>query len=53
MKLKCTRPDCEYEWEYMGSSKFYATCPSCHNKVRLKVAKKKKVMKGGLDGKNK
>lgn len=35
MKLKCLNKECEYVWEYKGSSKFYATCPRCYNKVKL------------------
>ena len=35
MKLKCK---CSYEWNYKGKhkqGKFYVTCPSCYNKVRV------------------
>ena len=35
IKLKCKRKDCLHKWIYRGKSKFYATCPDCHNKVRL------------------
>ena len=28
MKLKCNQ--CEYEWDYEGKMKYYATCPDCH-----------------------
>lgn len=33
MKLKCKR--CEYEWDYKGKRRFYATCPDCHTLVKL------------------
>jgi hypothetical protein len=45
MELKCTNPKCEREWEYKGKSEFYATCPSCLNKVRIN--KKVKEVKDG------
>ena len=38
-KLKCTREDCQYEWEYKGDSKFYVTCPRCYRKVNVNTAK--------------
>lgn len=34
MKVKCDR--CEKEWEYKGKNKYYATCPDCHNAVKLR-----------------
>ena len=34
MKLKCN--NCKYEWEYKGLSEYYATCPRCLNKVKVK-----------------
>jgi len=36
MKLKCNNPKCKYEWEYKGKQKFYATCPRCLRKVKIK-----------------
>ena len=33
MKLKCK--NCEYEWDYGGSQKYYATCPQCRYKVKI------------------
>ena len=33
MELKCKH--CDYEWDYGGSQKFYATCPQCHYKVKI------------------
>lgn len=39
MKLKCKH--CGYEWEYTGKSKYYATCPKCLYKVKLKMEDKK------------
>ena len=33
MKIKCNH--CEYEWEYKGVSKFYASCPKCLMKVKI------------------
>ncbi len=34
MKLKCN--NCKYEWEYKGKSKYYATCPRCLQKVKIR-----------------
>ncbi len=36
MKLKCSNKKCDYEWEYKGRMKFYATCPNCRYKVKIK-----------------
>jgi len=36
MKLKCSRKGCEYKWDYNGKNKWYATCPRCLTKVRVK-----------------
>lgn len=39
MKVKCNdpkHPDCKYEWEYNGKSKYFATCPGCNSKIRIK-----------------
>lgn len=33
--LKCNNKKCNYEWNYKGKSKFYATCPSCLRKVKI------------------
>lgn len=38
MKLKCNH--CNYEWEYKGGGKYYATCPKCLYKVKLKKEEK-------------
>ncbi len=43
MKLKCHNKKCNYEWDYKGKHKFYATCPRCLSKV--KVEDKKEVNK--------
>ena len=42
MKLKCNNQRCLYEWNYNGKNPFYATCPRCLLKVRVKT-------KGELD----
>ncbi len=34
MKLKCSK--CKHAWNYKGKSKYYATCPHCYNKVKVK-----------------
>ena len=39
MKLKCPNKECEYEWEYKGHHKFYATCPRCLRKVKIPSSK--------------
>lgn len=33
MKLKCKK--CGNEWDYKGSSSYYATCSKCLNKVKV------------------
>ena len=35
MKLKCNH--CGYEWNYKGKSKYYATCPRCLRKVKVRT----------------
>ena len=37
MKLKCTRKDCLYEWDYTGEKVYpgQVNCPYCGNKVRV------------------
>jgi len=34
-KLKCKNKKCNYEWDYNGKSKFYATCPRCMYRVKI------------------
>lgn len=34
MKLKCKK--CKNEWDYGGDSEWYATCPRCLFKVKVK-----------------
>lgn len=34
MKLKCKK--CGYEWEYRGKNPYYATCPRCLKKVKIR-----------------
>jgi len=41
MKLKCKNKRCKYEWDYQGAHQFYATCPRCLQKVKLKFKDKK------------
>lgn len=48
MKLKCHNPECGHEWEYKGNSKFYASCPVCHYKVRIRGKKGEKKAKEPL-----
>ena len=33
--MNCTNKKCEYEWDYKGKAKFYATCPSCLRKSKI------------------
>jgi len=42
MKVKCSNKKCEYEWDYKGEGKFYATCPRCLYKVKIKKLKGEK-----------
>jgi DNA-directed RNA polymerase subunit RPC12/RpoP len=41
IKLKCKK--CGNEWEYNGQKEYWATCPNCLNKVKIK----KEVGKSG------
>ena len=34
MRLKCKR--CGHEWDYKGKNPYYATCPFCLSKVKVK-----------------
>ena len=36
IKLTCANPNCNYSWEYKGQNPFYATCPRCLNKVKIR-----------------
>ncbi|MEM3769353.1 MAG: hypothetical protein QXE37_04885 [Nitrososphaerales archaeon] len=36
MKIKCQH--CGHEWDYKGKSEYYASCPRCMYKVRIKKA---------------
>lgn len=40
MKLKCNH--CDYEWDYGGTQKFYATCPQCRYKVPVRKVDEEK-----------
>jgi hypothetical protein len=42
MKLKCVNKKCGHSWNYKGKSKFYVTCPECHNKFNIQK------LKGGI-----
>jgi len=43
LKLNCK--NCSNEWYYKGTSKHYATCSKCLNKVRIAPYKPKKTKK--------
>jgi len=43
-KLKCRKPECEYEWEYNGKAKFFACCPRCHNQVSLRAPTRRHIV---------
>ena len=38
MRLRCHH--CGHEWDYKGKSKYYATCPVCYYKVRIRESSK-------------
>jgi DNA-directed RNA polymerase subunit RPC12/RpoP len=38
MELKCEH--CKNEWDYKGKGEYYATCPNCLYKVKIKEVKK-------------
>jgi site-specific DNA-methyltransferase (adenine-specific) len=46
MNLICH--NCKYEWEYKGTSEYYATCPKCLRKVSLKKRKRTKTSTFGV-----
>lgn len=35
MIMKCKNPKCLNEWDYKGSSKFYATCSLCKSSIKV------------------
>src|SRR3990170_1555501 len=35
VRLKCTYPNCGYEWNYGGKQPFYANCPKCLRKIKI------------------
>lgn len=41
MLLKCGK--CGHQWNYTGKSEYYASCPRCLNKVKVKEVKKDAV----------
>ena len=43
MNLKCKF--CTYVWNYTGNSKYYATCPMCMHKVKVKEYKEDEDVK--------
>lgn len=36
MILKCKNKLCKKKWDYKGKARFYATCPDCLRKVKIK-----------------
>lgn len=44
MHLTCN--NCKYKWDYQGNNEYYATCPHCLRKVKVKTRK------GGKDAKS-
>lgn len=36
MNIVC--PNCKYNWNYKGKSKFYATCPMCLKKIKINLS---------------
>jgi len=48
MKAKCLNPKCLYEWE-SNSPMLKVSCPSCGNKVELRI---KKEDNNGKENKN-
>ncbi len=56
MILQCLNKRCQYKWEYKGKSPFYATCPRCLQKVRIKTKEElnaEPISKGSADALNK
>ena len=43
MKLKCNNKECNYEWDYNGLHEFWASCPRCLSKVKLRRTEEEKV----------
>jgi len=37
LKLKCEK--CGYTWYYKGKRTFYAQCPNCYSRVKIKEVK--------------
>jgi len=49
MNLKCPNNKCKYSWNYNGQAKFYATCPRCLSKVKIKNSNPTDQSKEGGD----
>lgn len=48
VKVICN--NCEHEWNYKGSSRFYITCPRCYSKIniyKIKTTKQEEENDGG------
>ena len=44
MEIGCKK--CDHIWDYKGSSKFYATCPSCKSPIKITYGEVYKRAKG-------
>ena len=49
IKAKCRK--CNYEWEYTGFSRYYATCPMCKVSTKLDTKENNDERKGKHGGK--
>lgn len=36
-------PKCGHSWNYLGTSKYYITCPCCYRKIRIGKLYKPKI----------
>ena len=48
MRIKCK--NCEYEWDYKGKSRYFATCPRCLRKISLTNKKRTSTSSFGSSG---
>ena len=50
MRIQCPNSECRYGWNYRGSLRIYATCPSCRRHVKIAENKVKMPLQSATVG---
>ena len=50
LPIQCPNADCRYGWNYKGSLRIYATCPSCRRHVKIAENKVKLPLQSATVG---